>query len=127
MPASSVSPTADTPLKMASASRARLRNVDGWIMAVLLLGGLWAGQGSALQQRPEPTHQPHWAERLAYPALDRLHLNEHENAGVVHHGFGHVQRACQQPGGQIERPRDRRGGEAEEGKHLHRSSPVPSR
>ena len=48
-----------------------------------LVGGVrWTGINGA--QRPEPTHQPHRAERLADPVFDRLHLREHEDAGVVH-------------------------------------------
>src|SRR5437879_4196095 len=98
------------PLKMASACKARLRNVEGWIMKGLSLGFLGGEGGSApvavsgMEPRVEPAQQPDRAQRLADLVLEGLHLGEYEQAGVVHYGFGHAERSRQHPGAKLERP-----------------------
>src|SRR5260370_42621782 len=87
VPAPSVSPAADTPLKMASASRARRGNWDGLITTGLLIGCSWE---VSAEPGEEPAQVPHRAQRLTAPVLDRLHLREHEGARVVDPPFGLV-------------------------------------
>jgi len=57
-----------------------------------------------------PPPQPHRAEPAADAGLDLLHADVDEHSGMVHQRFRHVERARQQPGGQIEQPHGQIGG-----------------
>src|SRR5258708_37036092 len=113
---------------MASAWMARRRNRDGWIIAVLLLVGAVDGSARRLAtQGQELTQQADRAQPLADAALDRLHLREHEDAGAVQQGLGHVERKRQRPGCQIAYPREDGGGSGKLGTCHFRGCPSSAR